>query len=317
MAADTTASLCVLAPEPLLSVEVEIDRLRDPQGESDAAEIHLHLGGQGLWMAQMARSLGTRVVVCGPFGGESGLVAAHLAREEGLELRPTSSTGGGVRVQDRRQGGPEEIATMPPRALDRHAVDDLYGTTLVTALDTGVAVLTGARHELALPADFYARLTHDLAAGGVDVVADLSGEAAAAFAEEQGAVLKISHEEMVEGRLADDDSVEELRRAAERIVSSGPRAVVVSRADQPTLLVTAGRAYTVTTPPITTVEHRGAGDSMTAGIAVGVARGLDLPDAVGLGAAAGALNVTRHGLGTGRREQIEAFARRVTVAELD
>lgn len=55
---------------------------------------------------------------------------------------------------------------------------------------------------------------------------------------------------------------------------------------------------------------------MTAGIAVGLARGLGLPDAVSLGAAAGALNVTRNGLGTGRRDQIEAFARRVAVTDL-
>ena len=54
---------------------------------------------------------------------------------------------------------------------------------------------------------------------------------------------------------------------------------------------------------------------MTAGIAVGLGRGLGLPDAVRLGAAAGALNVTRRGLGTGRRDQIERFARRVSVRE--
>ncbi|MDF2808446.1 MAG: phosphofructokinase, partial [Cellulosimicrobium sp.] len=92
-------------------------------------------------------------------------------------------------------------------------------------------------------------------------------------------------------------------------------AVVVSRAHDPSLLVTREHTYTVRTPRITTVDHRGAGDSMTAGIAVGLGRGLDLPGAVRLGAAAGALNVTRRGLGTGRRDQIERLARRITVRE--
>ena len=40
---------------------------------------------------------------------------------------------------------------------------------------------------------------------------------------------------------------------------------------------------------------------MTGGIAVGVGRGLSVVDSVRLGAAAGALNVSRRGLGTGRR----------------
>ena len=55
---------------------------------------------------------------------------------------------------------------------------------------------------------------------------------------------------------------------------------------------------------------------MTAGISVGLARGLDLVDAVALGASAGALNVARRGLGTGNRTTIEKFARQITVRTL-
>lgn len=311
MQPDRSPAVCVLAPDPQLTVEIEADRA------DGGPEIHVHPGGQGLWLAGMAYSLGARVVVCGPFGGEVGAIAAHLARSEQLELRATGTAGTGALVQDRRSGEPEEIATMPGQPLDRHALDDLYGTTLVTALDMDVCVLTGSRHELGLPGDFYGRLTRDLAASGIPVVADLSGEAAAAVAREQCTVLKISHEELVEGGFAEDDSVDELRRAGRELVDQGPEAVVVSRASEATLVVTAEHGYAVSTPAMSTVDHRGAGDSMTAGIAVGVGRGLSLPDAVGLGAAAGALNVARHGLGTGRGEQIESFARRVTVRELD
>ncbi len=311
MNADRTPALCVVAPEPLLTVEIEADRVEG------APEVHVHPGGQGLWVAKMAESLGARVVVCGPFGGETGALTAHLARTEDLELRPTTHGGGGAMVQDRRSGEATEIATMPPEPLDRHALDDLYTTALVTALDAEVCVLTGTQFDLGVPPDFYGRLARDLAASGCLVVADLSGEAAAAVARESATALKISHEEMVDSGFAQEASVPELRRAAEKMIEAGPGAVVVSRADEPTLLVTADRSYTVTTPPITTVFHRGAGDSMTAGIAVGLGRGLELPDAVSLGAAAGALNVARHGLGTGRRDQIESFARRVCVETVD
>ncbi len=126
----------------------------------------------------------------------------------------------------------------------------------------------------------------------------------------------MSHEELVEGGFSDDESEEALLRSARAMVDAGPRALVVSRAHDPSLLVTREHTYRVTTPRVTTVDHRGAGDSMTAGIAVGLGRGLGLPDAVRLGAAAGALNVTRRGLGTGRRDQIERFARSVTVEDV-
>ena len=46
-----------------------------------------------------------------------------------------------------------------------------------------------------------------------------------------------------------------------------------------------------------------------------LARGADLVDATRLGAAAGALNVTRGGLGTGNRDTIERIAEHVEIKE--
>jgi 1-phosphofructokinase len=64
------------------------------------------------------------------------------------------------------------------------------------------------------------------------------------------------------------------------------------------------------------IDHRGAGDSMTAALAVAKARGLDGPDALALAAGAGALNVTRHGLGSGDPATNAQLAGRVTVTEI-
>lgn len=50
---------------------------------------------------------------------------------------------------------------------------------------------------------------------------------------------------------------------------------------------------------------------MTAGLAACLARGDDLAAALRLGAAAGALNVTRRGLATGDRREIERLASHV------
>lgn len=305
--------VCVLAPTPLLTVTIEA-----PTSEESHPEVHVHAGGQGLWVGRMAVSLGADVVVCGPFGGETGTVLAHLAEVERLRVRPTAYAGGnGAYVHDRRDGDRREIAETPPHPLDRHELDDLYGTVLVEAMDADITVLTGADPPRILPAAVVGRLAGDLRAAGQTVVADLSGRAAAAFADAGGAVLKISHEELLEGGFADSDSLDDLRDGARRLVERGLEAVVVSRAGEPVLIVTAKDVREVSPPPITVVDHRGAGDSMTAGIAVGLGRGLTLAEAVRLGAAAGALNVTRRGLGTGRREQIERFARRVVVRPAD
>jgi 1-phosphofructokinase len=52
---------------------------------------------------------------------------------------------------------------------------------------------------------------------------------------------------------------------------------------------------------------------MTAGIAAAFAQGEDIEAALRLGAAAGALNVTRHGLGSGSGDAVRKLAGRVEI----
>lgn len=302
--------LCVLAATPQLTVTIE-------PGVEGGTELHLHAGGQGLWLARMARSLGADVVVCGPFGGEAGDVVEHLARQEGLTVRAVPNpAGNGAYVHDRRPGQRTELARMAPARLGRHAVDDLYGTVLVESLDADVVAIAGAEPADTIPAEFFARLAEDLRASGRRVVADLSGDAALAVIGPGVDVLKMSHTEMLAAGVAYGPGSDELVAGAHRLLAGGVRAVVVSREADPTLLISSDTAVEVRVPPVTTVDPTGGGDSMSAGIAVGLGRGMTLSESVRLGAAAGALNVTRRGLGTGRREQIERFAQEVVIGEI-
>ncbi|GAA1638493.1 PfkB family carbohydrate kinase [Georgenia ruanii] len=307
--------ICVLAPTPLLVVEIA-----DHQGvagrSAQQADVHLHPGGQGLWVARMAVSLGAEVTVCGPFGGEIGPLVAQMLTTDKLTIHGVTYGGGnGAYVHDLRGEDRETVAHMPPFALNRHELDDLYGTVLVDALEADVLVVTGAEPAGVVPATFFGRIVRDLRQAGRTVVADLSGEAALSAAKAGPHVLKLSHEEVCAAGLAPDAEPASLIAAGRRLVQMGVRAMVISRAQDPSLLITADGVRQAEGPVITPLEHRGAGDSMTAGIAVGLGRGLDVADAVRLGAAAGALNVTRRGLGTGRRDQIERFAQRITVRE--
>lgn len=72
----------------------------------------------------------------------------------------------------------------------------------------------------------------------------------------------------------------------------------------------------VTPPPLEAADTRGAGDSLTAGVCAALALGEPLREAVTMGAAAGAMNVTRHGLGTGDAAAIERLREAVRTREL-
>ena len=56
---------------------------------------------------------------------------------------------------------------------------------------------------------------------------------------------------------------------------------------------------------------------MTAGIAVALGAGSDPIEALRFGAAAGALNVTRHGLANGDRAGIASLAEQIEIRDLE
>ena len=89
---------------------------------------------------------------------------------------------------------------------------------------------------------------------------------------------------------------------------AGARDVVVSRAGRPVLASLAGRLLAVDCPPVEVVDPTGGGDTMTAALAVARARQFTDDDGLRSAVAAATLNVTRHGLATGRRGDIERLA---------
>lgn len=294
----------IFAPAPQLTITIE--------QRGDRPDIHLHAGGQGIWQARMVRALGVPVVLCAALGGETGRVLEPLLADEGIDLRAVrgESRSGGY-VHDRRGGSRVNIVDAPGEPLTRHELDELYGLALAEGLRAEVSVLSGpANNEVR--ADPYRRLAHDLTRNGRRVLADLSGDRLSAALQGGLAFLKVSHEELVvDGRVA-DDSEEEMLRAMRALHDAGAESIVVSRADRPALaLLDDEMIYELIMPKLEAADPRGAGDSMTAGVAAVLAGGGDLKTAVRTGAAAGAINVTRHGLGTGRADGILALVERV------
>lgn len=306
---------CVFAPSPLVTVTIE--GRDDDGGRCD--DVHIHAGGQGFWIARMMASLGADVVVCSSFGGESGLVARALIESAGLEVRAVETPSGcnGAYVHDRRSGERVAIAETRPASLTRHEVDELYGAVLVEALEADVTVLGGVTGDAVVDPDSYRRLTADLTGNDKLVVADLSGEHLDAVIEGGASLLKVSHEELLaDGRVRTDD-VPALLAAMRSIVEHGAGNVVVTRAEKSALALIDGCIYEVVVPPLKPVDHRGAGDSFTAGLATAMARGCDVAAALRLGAAAGGINVTRRGLASGARSEIERLAEHVEVRSVE
>lgn len=310
--ANGNRSLVVFAPSPLLTITAEA-------AGTQHEEIHLHAGGQGFWAARMAKLLGAEIGFCCALGGESGEVLRALIAKEGVRLFVVKcAASNGVYIHVRRSGVREEVARTGCAGLTRHEADELYGMALSVALDAEVAMLTGVDPPGVLEADLYRRLAADLRGNGVTVVADLTGEPLRAALAGGVDLLKLSDEEAIAEGFAQSSDAEDLTAALDRLHGLGAAAVVISRARQPALFLdgTSGRRLLLAGPQVETLEPRGTGDSMFAALAASLAAGKPLEQALCVGVAAGALNATRRGLGTGALEQIARLSRHVRISEL-
>ncbi len=300
----------VFAPAPQLTVTVE--------QRGDEPDIHVHAGGQGVWQARMVRSLGIRVVFCAAFGGETGQIARHLIAGEGIEVCGVDAQSrSGAYVQDRRGGERVDIAEVVGDPLTRHELDELYGIALTEGLRARVAVLSGppaGAH--VVPPEVYRRLASDLSRNGCLVLADLSGDYLSQAVAGGLRVVKVSQDQLVSDGRIDGAGVDALVGAMCRLRDEGAATVLVTRAEQPALALIGDEAVEVVTPQLEPADPRGAGDSTTAGIAASLAQGEGVADAIRTGAAAGALNVTRHGLGTGRSEAVAQLKTRVQLVAI-
>ncbi len=101
---NTEPRVLVFAPSPFLTVTIE--------RRGSEAEVHIHAGGQGFWVARMVSTLGAQVTLCGCFGGEAGVLLRVLIEREGVDVvAVTAEAGNAAYVHDRRGGEREAVAT--------------------------------------------------------------------------------------------------------------------------------------------------------------------------------------------------------------
>jgi 1-phosphofructokinase len=299
----------VFGPHPLLGITIE------QRGDSD--DVHLHPAGQGVWVARMAGELGAEPVLCGFIGGETGKVLQPLLDElPGDRRLVTTAAWSGSYVMDRRSGERDPIAFAWSAPPTRHEIDDLFSLTTTSALASQSLVLCGPVPQDSLPLETYTKLVADARAGDTRSIVDLSPPRLNAALEGEPDIVKLNDwqlAEYVEGAVS---TTEEMRAGAQKVLDAGARTVMVTRGGDPALIVTRDKSWELRPPRFEEGAPEGSGDSMVGAMAAMLAQGLSLEEALRWGAAAGAANFLRHGLGTGARTVVEDLLPRVELREL-
>lgn len=300
--------MAVFGPHPILTVTIET------RGSQEGDDIHVHAGGQGVWVSRMVQELGGAATLCGLLGGEIGVALnACLAELPFTSRLVRSASSSGCYVIDRRGGVRQPVATAWSTPATRHELDDLFSATVAAALAADVLVVTNPLPGDALPPGYYRDLVSDVRRTGTPVLVDLSPPRLQDALAGGPDLVKINDWELAQYVTGPVDSVADRRRAMSSIVEEGAASIVVTRGGATAF----GRAPTGEwlhwePPRFEQGRPEGCGDSMMAGIATALAAGQTWPEAVRRGIAAGAANFLRRGLGTGTREVVDGLMARVT-----
>jgi 1-phosphofructokinase len=302
--------ICVFGPSPMLSVTIEA------RGEG-RDDVHCHPAGQGVWLATMAGELGGWPVLCSLIGGETGVVLEPLLERLPGELRLVpSDSSNGCYVTDRRSGDRKLVAQAYVENPSRHAADELVAATTAAALESEVLAICNPYPGDAMPLDCYGALVANAKAAGVRVVADLSSPRIEAAAAAEPELVKLNDWELAAYVSGPVDTPERLRGAAERLRELGAANVLVTRAGDPALALLGDEAWELAPPAFEAGFREGCGDTMMGAVSAALALGRELPEALVLGAAAGAVNFLHHGLGTGSRREVEELSAEVGLRRL-
>ncbi|HET7052384.1 MAG TPA: PfkB family carbohydrate kinase [Solirubrobacterales bacterium] len=307
----SAGKVAVFGPHPMLSITIEA---LTAEGGDD---IHAHAAGQGVWVARMAAELGAEATLCGFIGGECGTVLRPLLEQLPIELRLIDvAAASGAYVHDRRSGERVPVAQSASPPPSRHEIDDLFSSTCAAALEADVLALCGPYPSEALPLEIYGNLVADVRANGTPVVVDLSPPRLDSALEGKPDLVKINDWEIatyIEGPV---DTETRMRAAIERLLEAGAGAVIVTRAEEPAMVVRGDEAWELIPPRFERGAREGCGDSMMGGLAACMAAGREWEETLRVAAGAGAANFLRHGLGSADRPVVEDLARRVELRPL-
>ena len=262
-------------------------------------------GGGGLNVARVALRLGATAVAVAPLGGDNGARLQQLMEAEGVSMVAVpvqEATRHSFSVSDERSGDQYRFV-LPGAALAPDVGRRCAQAVAEVAAGAACVVISGSVPGVDMPSGTSRGWARELFAGIVETVApvpvliDTSGPALEAARRAGAQLIKPSARELsaLVGRELLTEA-EILDGAREVLGSSDLAALVVSIGPGGAFLVRRnGEAVRLRAPTVRVRSAIGAGDSMVAGIAVGLSRGADLLEAVRFGVATGTAAVLTDG----------------------
>lgn len=311
--------IVTLTVNPAIDISTTVKRVA-PNRKLRCGPPRREPGGGGLNVSRALLRLGGDSLAFYTAGGPTGRMLAQLLEEEGISCRPLEREGWtreSLAVREEEEDDQYRFNLQGPEMAEgewKACLEELAG------LDPAPKFLVASGSlPPGVPTDFYARVAEVARDLEARLILDTSGDALKEGLEGGVFLVKPNLRELasltggaVPEPEEDSDFEEEQADAARELVERGKaEAVLVSMGSAGALLVTEDETERIPSPTVRIRSRVGAGDSMVAGVALGLSRDFELPRAALLGVAAGAAAVMTSGTELCRRRDAEAIFRRM------
>lgn len=273
--------------------------------------------GKGINVSRMAHRLGWPTIAFGFLAGEIGSIIPRALEAEAVPYHFVPVPGQtrlGVTIVDTTSRKATNLYGPGP-VVDRNHQRQLADLVTFWLPAGRVLVLAGSLPP-GMPDDVYAAYIRRANATGIRTILDTDGVALRLGVAAQPYCIKPNREEAERllGRALPD--LNAVVQGARELAQRGIDVVVISLGAEGAVLVQDGKAWRAIPPKVERNSTVGSGDSLVAGLAVGLARGEPIVAGLRLGTAAGASTAMTPGTAQGTAAAIQALLPRVQIEEL-
>lgn len=260
----------------------------EPDKKLRCNSLLLQPGGGGINVARAIHQLGGEATAIYPAGGYTGKFFNHLLEKENVPficIETEHETRESITILDISTNQQYKFG-LPDNGL----YDGEWGRCLKAVEDLSDVEFIVASGSLphGVPLDIYARLSRIAKNKNAKLIVDTSGEALKHAVQEGVYLFKPNLGEL--SSLIGRERIEpdEIEDVAREILNRGQaEIIVISMGKSGAMLITKNEAYFTSAPNVESKSTVGAGDSMVAGIVLGISKGWNMHHALQYGVACG------------------------------
>lgn len=274
-------------------------------------------GGKGINVARVASIAGEKMTATGFLGGHAGKFISERVESRGITSDFVWCEGESrtcINIWD--EVNKEQTEFLEPGfSVNSEDCDKLVAKFKSLLPLCNVVTISGSTPKGA-GSDLYKRMIYAAREAGKPIILDTSGQLLEDCLLERPTMIKPNIDEIraLTGRPM--NSRESMIKAAKDLHDDGIEIVVISLGGDGSLVSCSEGVFDVKVPKIDAVNTVGCGDSMIAGFAVGMSRGLPITETIRLASAVSAANAMRMETGFFVKEDMEAILPNVQITKI-